>query len=302
MATSLKHVQAAEQESKQTSSLAELDKIQIPNDILPEEKQPVGVYNVLFKLVKKKKGRTYLDNCGEAVPNPNNKNVPERIWLLSGATSIWESEVENILKDKNRYDRARRGMDILFVDGVCRVRSTDLLRLEFLRKNTHNVGKNRSGAGQYDYFEYDPAQEQKDRMAKQLLKIEMVLKVKDLKEDKVEKLASFFAIPMVDELGMKKSNEGLRTELMLKADTDPVTFQKYLDSKEVDISYMVNRAIIDAKLDLGGESRNVTWSSGRGFVGKVPITRKPLEYLTELAMTNSEEGKQFLEQLKQAIT
>lgn len=284
------------------TSLEKLDSIYIPTDILPEEKAKEGVYNILFKLVKKKSGRSYLDNCGDPVPNPNNKNIPERIWLLAGATSIWESDVENILKDKNRYDRARRGMDIVFVDGVCRVRSNDLLRLQFMRANAKNVGKNRSGAGKFDYYEYDPAQEQKDRMAKQLLKIEMVLKVKDMSEDKVAKLAAFFAIPFVDELGVKKSPEGLRTELMLKADTDPATFQKYMDSKEVEISYMVKRAIIDNKIDLGGESGTATWAQSRGFIAKVPPTRKAYEYLTELALTNSEEGRNFKQQLEQIVT
>jgi hypothetical protein len=273
-----------------------------PRRIAPEEKRQAGVQNVLFKLVKKKRGRSYLDNCGDPVPNPDNNNIPERIWLLAGATSIWESKVEHILKDKSRYDRARRGMDIVFVDGVCRVRSTDLLRLEFMRKNLHNVGKNRSGAGPFDYFEYDPAQEQKDREAKQMLKIEMVLKVKDMEESRVERLASYFGITFVDELGVRKTPAALRTELMLKADTDPVNFQKYMDSKEVDVSYMIKRAIIDAKIDLGGESKNVTWAAGHGYIAKVPLTRKPLEYLTELAMTNSDEGRKFLEQLKQNIT
>lgn len=302
MATALAHTKLADQESAQSNSLVELDKIQIPSDVLPEEKQPVGIYNVLFKLVKKKKGRTYLDNCCDNVPNPKNKNIPERIWLLNGATSIWETELEHIFKDKNRYERARRGRDVLFVDGVCRVRSEDVMMLEFMRASRHNVGKNKRMGGKYDFYEYNPAEEQKEREAKQLLKIEMVLKVRDLEEGKVKKLASFFAIPFVDELGVPKSPAGLRTELMLKADTDPVNFQKYMDSKEVDISYMVKRAIIDAKLDLGGESQNVTWSNSRGFVGKIPANRKPYEYLTELAMTNSEEGRQFLEQLKQAIT
>lgn len=302
MATSLAHVQMAEQESKQAKTLENLDKLEIPTDILPEERRIQTEYNVLFKLVKKKKGRVYLDNCCDPVPNPENSNIPERMWLLAGASSVWESKLENILKDKNRYDRARRGMDILFVDGVCRVRSTDLLRLEFLKKHPKNVGKRRAGAGGYDFFEYDPQQEQKDRMAKQLLKIELILKVKELPDNKIDRLASFFGVSFVDELGMRKSPEGLRSEVMLKADNDPVTFQKHMDSKEVEIQYLVRRAIIDAKIDLGGEARNVTWSNGKGYVAKVPITRKPLEYLTELAMTNSDEGKKFKEQLESVIT
>lgn len=298
MATTLKDVNLAN--AKEVDQLKELDRIQIPTDILPEEKTQ-EVYNVLFKLVKKKKGRVYLDNCCDNVKNPKTGR-PERIWLLNGANSIWDTELEHILKDKARYERARRGMDIIFEDGVCRVSSDNVIRLEFMRLNKRNVGKNRSGAGKYDYFEYNPAEEQKERMAKQLMKIEMVVKAKEMPIDKAKKLASFFAIPFVDELGQPKSDEGIRTELMLKADSDPATFQKYIDSKEVETSYLVKRAIIEAKIDLTGQSGNAIWAKGGGFIAKIPGNRKAYEYLTELAMTNSDEGKRFKEQLETQIT
>lgn len=300
MAITQAQVNAANTVAKGQNALQELDKINIPTDILPEEK-PQEVYNVIFKLVKKKKGRMWMDNCCDGVINPATKK-PERIWLLNGANSIWDTELENILKDKNRYERARRGMDIIFVDGICRVRNEDVLRLEFLRKHKDNVGKARKGSGKYSFYEYDPQQEQKDRMAKQMLKIEMVIKAKEMPIDYAKRLASFFGISFVDEIGMAKSDEGIRTELMLKADTDPVTFQKYIDSREVDISYMVKRAIIDAKIDLGGQKGNAIWANGKGFIAKIPSDKKAYEYLTELAMTNSDEGRRFKEQLEQVIT
>lgn len=302
MATTLKHTKLAEQEFNNSNSKQSFDDLVIPTDISPEEKRVTTEYNVLFKLVKKKRGRLWMDNCCDNVPNPKNKDIPERIWLLNGAHSIWDSELENILKDKARYERARRGRDIVFVEGVLRVRSTDTLMLEFMRANIHNVGKRRSGSGKYDYYEYDPEQEQKDRHQKQLMKIEMVLKVKDMEDDKVKKLASFLGVSFVDELGMPKSPSGIRTELMIKADTDPVTFQKHVDSKEVEVAYLVKRAIIDAKIDLQGGNGNAIWSGGKGFIAKIPTNRKSYEYLTELALTNSDEGRQFKQQLEQIVT
>lgn len=302
MATTLANVQAAEQEAKAAKQRVDaLDQLVIPTDITPEEKRVETVYNVLFKLVRKKKGRMWLDNCCDNVINPKTQ-TPERIWLLNGARSIWDSELEYIMKDKNRYERSRRGMDIVFVDGVLRVRSTDTLRLEFLRNHADNVGKRRTGTGKYGFYEYDPQQEQKDRMAKQMTKIEMVIKAKEMPIEKAIRLASFLGIAFVDELGQRKSDEGIRTELMVKADTDPVTFQKYIDSKEVEVSYLVRRGIIEAKIDLTGQTGNAIWANGKGFIAKIPSTRKPLEYLTELAMTNSDEGRKFKEQLEQIVT
>lgn len=296
---------AASDELAQSKSVSSLDSIKIPTDITAEEKKMPTEFNVVFKLVKPKRGRVWLDNCCDNVINPET-GQSERIWLLNGAHSIWDSKIENLLKDKDRYNRARRGRDIVFVDSVCRVRSTDKLMLEFMKMNRHNVGDRRGGNGGLDYYEYDPAREQKERHAKQLLKVQMVVKAgeMDCSENGLgRKLAAFLGIKMMDEeLGIPKTAEAIQTELMLKADTDPVTFQKYIDSKEVEISWLVRRAIVENKIDLGGEKRTATWSNGKGFIIKVPADRKHYEYLTDLAMTNSDEGRRFLEQLKIAIT
>lgn len=292
----------ADEEAKLANKKHSFESLVIPTDILPEEKTQ-KVYNVLFKLVRKRNGRVYLDNCCDNIPNPKNNNNPERIWLLNGARSIWDSDLEYILKDKSRYDRARRGMDIKFTDSVCMVQSTDTLRLEFMRANVNNVGKKTQGrGGKYDFYEYDPAQEQKERHAKQLMKIGIITQMSNMPADKVRKLASFLGISFVDELGQAVSDDGIRTELMIRADNDPATVQKHIDSKEVEVAYLVKRAIIDAKIDLGGQNGNAIWANGKGFIAKIPSTRKPYEYLTELAMTNSDEGRGFKEQLEQMIT
>ncbi len=293
----------AAQEKAQTDAL---DKIIIPTDLRPTEVKPEGIYNVIFKLVKKKKGRFHLDNFCDPVPNPDNNGIPERMCLLAGATDVWESKCENILKDKNRYDRARRGMDIIFLDGVARVRSTDMLRLKYLRLHPKNVGDRKIGSLGSDFYEYSPAREQEDRLKKQMMKVQMVLKAGEMdcsESGYGRKIAVFLGIKMADEdLGIPKTSEAIKTELVLKADNDPVTFQKYIDSREVEVQWLVRKAIGDVRIDLGGASGNVTWSNGKGFIAKIPSTRKPLEYLTELALTNSEDGRTFLEQLKTIVT
>jgi hypothetical protein len=296
------HVDAASKEAAQEKATGRLDRVQIPSDILPAEKQKEGVYNVLFKLVKKKRGRHWLDNFTEAIPNPENNNMPERMCLLAGATDVWESKCENIIKDKNRYDRARRGMDIVFVDGVLRVRSTDVLRLKFLRLHPKNVGDRRVGSLGSDFYEYSPAKENEDRKKKIVLKMEIGAKVMSMPDEQARKLASFLGIPMVDELGMPVSPDGIKADLAFKVDADPATVQRYIDSREVEISWMVKRAIIDNKIDLGGTSGNAMWSAGKVFIAKIPSDKKPYTYLTELAMTNSEDGRRFLEQLKTIVT
>jgi hypothetical protein len=292
--------------AKEKAQLDALDNIQIPTSLKPTEIKPEGDYNVIFKLVKRRRGRHHLDNFSDPVPNPDKDGTPERMCLLAGATDVWESSCEHILKDKSRYDRARRGMDIIFLDGVCRVRSTDKLRLKFMRLHSKNVGDRKTGSLGSDFYEYSPAKEQEDRLKKQMMKIQMVLKASEMdcsESGYGRKIASFLGIKMVDEdLGIPKQPDAIKTELVLKADTDPVSFQKYVDSTEVEVQWLVRRAISDSKIDLGGATGSVTWSSGKGFIAKIPSTRKPLEYLTELALTNSEDGRRFKEQLQQIIT
>ncbi len=89
---------------------------------------------------------------------------------------------------------------------------------------------------------------------------------------------------------------------MIRADTQPDLFGTYVDSKEVEISWMVRKAIIDAKIDLTGQAGTALWAGGKGFIARIPSNRKAYEYLTELAMTNSDEGRTFKEQLEQIVT
>ena len=161
-------------------------------------------------------------------------NRRERVWLINGADSIWQSELLELLKDKEYIKRNRRSL--VFDDSICRISSTDELALEFARVNTNNVGKNRGGNGKFDFYEYDAQEEQKMRLEKQTKKIQTILKVNDMDDDRVKKLSLFLDISLVDEMGYPKGAEGIRAELLSKADTNPDIVEKYMGAKEVAIS------------------------------------------------------------------
>jgi len=292
-ATSLKDVQFAMQGEQKNEPVVE-QSFNFPN-IGNSDTTVVPQKYVIFRLVKKGQRRLRVDGICDGVVNPKTKRR-ERIWLLRGADSIWQSELTDLLKDKEYVSKNR--VSLLFEDGICRVPTDDDRMLEFARANAHNVGKDRTGSGKYDYYEYNAGEEQKLRYEKQLTKINTVLKIKDMADEPMKKLASFLGIVFYDELGQQKGTDGVRTELLMKADSQPDVVNKYIDSKEVEIAFMVKKAIIDAKIDLTGQQGNAIWSDGKGFIAKIPSVRKPYEYLTELAMTNSSEGKAFKEQLE----
>jgi hypothetical protein len=299
MATSLKHVQSAMKgDTLEQETLLSF----VPDIINPETHSVPERQYVVFKLVKKNVRRLNIDGIGDGVNQKTGKI--ERIYLIRGAQSIWQSELTELLRDwdkPNSYISKNR-ISLKFVDGICRVRTIDHLTLEFARVNLHNVGKQRSGSGRYDFYEYDAAEEQKMRYEKQLGRINTIQLISTMEQDKMVKLALFLGVkPYDEETSLPKTPDGYRTELLIKADTQADIVNKYLNSVEVEVSYLVRKAITDAKIDLGGQSGTVTWANG-GFIGKIPSTRKSIEYLTELAMTNSIEGKKFKEQLETLAT
>jgi hypothetical protein len=137
------------------------------------------------------------------------------------------------------------------------------------------------------------------RYEKQLSRINTIQLISNMEEQKMIKLALFLGVkPYDDETALPKTPDGYRTELLVMADTKPETVNRYINAAEVDVAYMVRKAISEAKIDLGGASGGVIWAGGGGHIAKIPAGRKPVEYLTELAMTNSPEGKQFKQQLE----
>jgi hypothetical protein len=299
MAT-LKQVQASQ--SGESLTLNETVGTSIGGSTMSPTEVPQQMY-VIFRLVKKNQRRLRIDGICDNCTNPKTGET-ERTYLIRGAKSIWQSDLADLIKDIDKPQSyiSKNRTSLLFEDGICRIPFTDKKQLEYARVNTHNVGKNRYGAGKYDFYEYNAAEEQKMRLDKQMHRIRMIGKAQEMPDDKMQKLAIFMGVAPVDELGMPKGMEGMRSELMLIADAKPYDFEKYIDSKEVEISWRVKRAIIDAKIDLTANQGTALWANGKGFIAKVPVSRKAHEYLTELAMTNSDEGRQFKEQLESIIT
>lgn len=256
---------------------------------------------VIYKLVDtKKKGRVYIDGIDDDILNPDTKKR-ERIWLISGTSSIWSTELVEQLKDRDFIRNNRRSLQ--FESGILRVPKWDERALEFIKNCRHLIDNpNRRTGSKFEFFEYNPAKQQAEALKKEMLEIDMAIAAREMPIDKARKLASFFGIIFFDELGQPKTDDGIRRELMLYAKRDPRKFQANLDSKEVEVAFLVKKAIIENKIDIGGENGNVTWSNG-GFIAKVPAAKRSQmhQYLVELAMTNSDEGQSFLEQLSTKI-
>lgn len=282
-------------EQEPNSVLSELDYSIGAGDANPESE----VKNVIFKLVKANgQGGVWIPNIDDVV-NPKTGKV-ERIRLLSGVDTIWQKEQKDLtpefINQNGRSLHFPRGMRILVVP------EWDTTMLEFARITRHNIGSdNKKFGSRFEFYEYDPQKQQKEQYEKEINEMKMVMEAQKLPEEQMRKIASYMGIMFHDELAQPKSEEGIRTELMLKAKKNPSLFERLLSSKkEVDTAFLVKTAIISNRIELKQNAAH--WAKTGVRICGIPATIKPLQHLTEHALSNTQDGKEFLEQLQQNIT
>ncbi len=252
---------------------------------------------VIFKPVDNtKQGGIHIHGVDDVV-NPKTNGV-ERIRCLSGVESIWMKDQKDLppeyVKNNQRTFTFQRGARIL------RIPKSDKSGLEFLSLTRHNIGSpNRKTGSRYEFYEYNPRKQQEEALKKEMQEIEMAIEASKVEVEPMRKHANYLGISAFDEFGIPKTDEGIRKEYIIAAKRNPARFKKSLNSKEVEVSYLIRKAISENLIDLGGHSGNVTWGAG-GFIARIPVGRNTHEYLVELALNStSEDGKRFLDQLQQ---
>lgn len=261
---------------------------------------PSGKEWFLFKLVdNSKKGGVRLSNVDD-VMNPETGKV-ERIRLLSGVDSIWIKDQKNLPKD---YEK-QNWVELRFFRGqkMMRIHYTNHTALEFVRLTNSNIGNPlRVKGSRHEFYEYDSAVAETEQFERENFELEMAILAKQAELEPMKKHASFLGIKMVNDVGEPKSPDGIRREYVMAAKRNPDYFKQTLNTEQIEISWLVRKAISESLIDTGREMGKLFWSNGGGMIGVYSQTDNPQSYLTNLALTNSEEGKRFKEQLKQIAT
>lgn len=271
------------------------DNTSLPGE--PEAKEPKQEF-VLFKLKNiNKRGGVYLPHIDD-VKNPKKDNKIERIRLLSGVDTIWLSEQKHVTEDYARQNIR----NIEFPRGVkvIQVSKDDATMLEFMRICNSNIGNpNRIRGGKFEFFEFDPAAAEKEALEREMLEVEMSIEASKLEGPQIRKIASFIRISLHNEVGEMKTDDGLKRDVILYAKRNPVVFKKLITTQtsEVDISFAIRKAIANMLIDVSTFPGKAVWSAG-GTIGMVPKGSDAVRVLTELALTNTEEGRSFKEHLK----
>ncbi len=254
----------------------------------------------IFKLVTtSNKGGVYLSSIDDVV-NPKTGLV-ERIRLLSGVGTIWQSEQKDIPKEY--IERNLR--EIKFARGtkILRVKNIDKTLIDFCRITNANVGNiNRIAGARFEIYEYDSAMAEKEAFEKEDFEISMILLAKDATPENMRKHASFLGIRMTTDLGEPKTDDGVRREYVIAAKRNPYYFKQTINTPQIEITWLVKKAIGETLIDIGREHGKVFWSNGGGMIGVYPQTENAEQYLINLAMTNTAEGIRFKEDLQKVMT
>lgn len=297
MATSLKHTQLAEKgEGVHSENVQEQISNMVVNDHFEDNKEVHQEY-FIFKLVDtKKKGGVYIPNIDDVI-NPDTNNV-ERIRLLSGVPSIWVKDQKDLTSDYVRSNS--RSLSFPRNTKCLRIPSWDKTALDFARLCRHNIGApNRKTGSRFEFFEYNPAKQAEEALNRELLEIDMATLASELTVEQTKKYLIFLKQPLTDEVGELKQDKSLKRDLMLFAKRNPIEFQKIVNhkSKEVEIGYLVKKLVGANKIDISTKPGRAFWADGGGLIGVIPKGKDARDYLTDLALTNSEDGRNFQEQL-----
>jgi len=277
-------------------------KVQRQNDEAAQAMQESTSSNpaTTFKIFKlsdtKKNGRYHMEGIDD-VWNEK-KGRMERIRLLRGYPSIWVEDQKGL--EKSFVEQNRRSL--IFNRRVLRIADYDVEALEFLSLCNANLDNpNKKGTRKITFFQWNPQRTAELERAKRVAKVEAIKYASLASEDEMRKHCNFLGITFTDELGMPKSMDALRNDYELYAEAQPNKFMQSAGSKEVEIAFIVKKALIDNKIDATTKRGSAYWSNNGGFICKIPADKKPQNYLVEFAMFPQDEGKAFLEQLRKLM-
>lgn len=266
---------------------------------MAEKDKPLKRF-IIFKLVNNKKmGRVNLPAEAD-IYNPKTQKI-ERARLLLGVDSIWKSEQKDVTEEYLKHNRR----SIIFENRMTRIDVLDAQGLEFMRaSNSFTENPHRRAGGKYDFFEWNPQKQEAEAYAKELLEMEALTLAMNQPYAQVKKHALFLGVRFNDELGEPKTENGIRRDYQILAKRNPQRFKDTLDTKEVEVHFLVTRAMLETKIDVNGREKGMAYWAGGGRICKIPAGEmgNVRRYLVELALTNSDDGRTFLEQLQTRIT
>lgn len=249
---------------------------------------------IIFKLRNPPNGKVHLDGIDD-VFDPETKSM-RRIRLIRGAKTIWMDEQEKMDKDYLQKNR----ISITFVAGnlICDQQKDEFIIKAARLMNANEGNVNRVPGKKRSFYEWDPAAQERDAFEKELLEAKVVQMAMEQPFEKMKKHALYLNLPITNEMGLIRGEDGIRALYLRAAKADPNKFKESLDSKEVEYKYLIRRAIIDAKIDI--TTTAIKYPTGQ-LICRLPHGREAVDYLIEFAMLPTDESKSFVERLQKMV-
>jgi hypothetical protein len=286
------------------------ERVKQPEDYVPEPKGKNIIKGaddglnkmVLFKTRNKNPSGLYIQAIDHAINPDEPEKGPQMIRLLKGFPSIWVKDQKDIaanqigkMQEMLEWPKGSRFMSVPIYEKA---------KLQFMELCCHNMlNENRVGTSKTEFFKYDPEIVAKEKTAMEMKEIKILLQAQQQPFEKMKKHAFYLGISLTHEItGAPKSEDALRGEYLLYAKRNPDYFESSFDSKEVDIQYKIRTAIVDGKIDIARGDGRIYWGRNGGILCNIPKSEQPIPYLTQLALTNSKEGKEFKTELERIVT
>lgn len=275
-------------------SIQQVRNIEEAQIAMHEAPSDTGLSYKVFKLTDTgKKGKYHMEGIDD-IWDPDKKKMV-RVRLLRGFPSIYMEDQKNL--EPQFISSNRRSL--VFDARILRVPDYDTTAIEFLQKCNSNVDNpHKKGTRKLTFFEWNPQRQAEVERKKRLDRIEAIKFATMASVEDMRKHANYLGINATDDLGFPKSDDAMRNDYELYAESQPNKFMQSAGSKEVEVAFVVKRAILDSKIDLTAKAGSAYWANDGGFICKIPTGVRPQDYLVEYAMLPQEESKQFLNQLK----
>lgn len=255
-----------------------------------------GSPNVIFKLVKtNRRGGVHIHGEDDVI-NPKTGKL-ERVRLLTGVDTIWAKEQKDLPKEY--VERNLRSLHFPRGQKIMTLPKWDSTAIEYARITRCNIGApNRKSGSKYEFFEYNPERQAELALQEEMFEVDMVIKAQSQEPVFMKKHAAFLGIRMVDDYGLPKKEDAIKRDYIVFAKRNPKVFSETLNSKEIEVSYVVRMCLSEQKIDIGSKPGMALWASNGATICRLPPMADPLKHLVDLAFTNSNEGRDLLEALQ----
>ena len=245
----------------------------------------------IYRMKGGRRGPVSIDGIEDVIDPATGKT--RRARLLTGVSTIWMDEQVNL--DKDYVNRNRRSL--VFHNRILKVSAHDETALLFLDLHNGNVDvKKKIRYCRFQFEKHDPLKAAQQAEQQAMAEFDAMQKALTCDYEIAKKHASFLGVRFTDEFGELKPEKMIRYEYAQKAKANPEFFHKTFDSEQVEVSYMVRRAVSQSKIMVNGDK--IYWGTG-GFICSVPPAVNPTKHLIDFALTRTKEANDFLSQLKQ---